>query len=254
MIDHSFAEGRSPIHRLDPRLRIIVALSFAVLLATSTRMTVSIFGLLAGALLVALADLPNGPLAARLAAVNAFMLFLWLFLPFTHPGREVVLRIGSMAATWEGVLYVAQITLKCNAIVLTLTALLSTIEITPLGHALHHLRVPGKLVHLYMFTVRYFDVIHREYHRLMNAAKVRGFRPRMNMHTYRTYGYLAGMLLVNSFDRAERVMAAMKCRGFQGRFYVLKHFTMTSGDAAFGAAALLALLALGWMQWNPTLP
>ena len=82
-----------------------------------------------------------------------------------------------------------------------------------LGHALGHLHVPRKLAHLLLFTVRYLDVLDREYRRLRAAMKVRSFRPRMSLHTYRAYGYLVGMLLVRSFDRSERMLAAMKCRG-----------------------------------------
>ena len=65
-----------------------------------------------------------------------------------------------------------------------------------------------------LFMVRYFDVLGREYARLRAAMRVRCFRPAMNGHSYRMFGYLVGMLLVRSFDRSERVLAAMKCRGF----------------------------------------
>ena len=60
------------------------------------------------------------------------------------------------------------------------------------------------------------------------------------------------MLLLKSFDRSERVLAAMKCRGWRGRFHVLTHFALARRDFAFMCAAALALLALGWMEWIPT--
>ena len=254
MIEQSFAQARSPVHRLDARVRIVVAVVFSVVVATSTRITVPLFGLMLGALPLALANLPPWRLATRLAAVNVVVVLLWLFLPFTVPGSRVFAVVGPFIASGEGVALATQITLKCNAIALALTALLSTVEVTTLGHALHHLRVPDKLIHLYLFTVRYVDVLHQELQRLTRAAKVRGFRPGVNRHTYRTYGYLVGMLLLKSVDRAERVLAAMKCRGFSGRFYVLRHFRMDRRDAVFGCLALALLLCLGWVEWTPTLP
>ena len=80
--------------------------------------------------------------------------------------------------------------------------------------------------------------------------KLRGFRPRMDRHTYRAYGYLVGMLLVRSLDRSDRIVAAMKCRGFRGRFYLLDHFAFSVRDALFGAASMVVLLVLAWAEWS----
>ena len=176
------------------------------------------------------------------------MLLLWLILPFTTY-EPALFHIGPLSVMKAGVELAAAITLKANAIVLALTVFLGTLEVTTLGHALVHLRVPEKLAHLFLFTVRYIDMLHHEYHRLRAAMKVRCFRPRMNRHTYRTYGYLVGMLLVKSLDRSDRIVAAMKCRGFRGRFYVLDHFKFRGRDALFGALALATLAVLAWVEW-----
>jgi len=121
--------------------------------------------------------------------------------------------------------------------------------VVELGHALLHLRVPDKLAHLFLFTIRYMDLVHHEYGRLRQAMRVRCFRPRANRHTYRSVGHLVGMLLVRSFDRSERVLAAMKCRGFRGRFYVLRHFALGLRDAAFGLVATGVLILLAASEW-----
>ena len=57
-------------------------------------------------------------------------------------------------------------------------------------------------------------------------------------------GDLLGMLLVRGYDRSERIMAAMKCRGFQGRFYLLDHFSFQSRDLYFSLASVLLLLTM----------
>lgn len=247
----TFAQGRSVIHRIDPRPRVVTALAFAVVIAVSGRLPVPCAGLAGGILLAALARLRPALLLKRLAAVNVFLVLLWAFLPFTYPG-EAAAHLWGLTATREGVLYALAITLKSNAIVLVVTALVSTIDVVRLGHTLSHLRVPDKLIHILLMTVRYLDLLRCEYLRLTDALKARAFRPRTNLHTYRTYGYLIGMLLLKSFDRSERVLAAMKCRGWSGRFHVLAHFALARRDLVFTFAAALALLALGWMEWVPT--
>jgi cobalt/nickel transport system permease protein len=77
-------------------------------------------------------------------------------------------------------------------------------------------------------------VIEREFQRLMEAARLRGFAPKTNLFTYRTTAYLVGNLLVRSYDRSQRVYEAMLCRGFNGTFPVYHHFTLSRRDIFFG--------------------
>jgi cobalt/nickel transport system permease protein len=248
MVCETFSQGDSIVHRLDPRVRVVAAVALSVVTAVASRSAVLAVALGAAAVLAAAAHLPVRATLKRLAPLNAFMLLLFVLLPLSTPG-EALLRIGSAAWTREGVVRAAGITLKANAIVLTLTALLSTLDAIELGRALGRLHVPGKLIHLYFFTVRYVDVLHHEYERLRRAMKVRCFRPGMRVHTYRSVGYLVGMLLVKSFDRSERIVAAMKCRGFQGRFVLADGSRLTALDAAFAAIAAGLLCTLGCLQW-----
>jgi cobalt/nickel transport system permease protein len=135
---------------------------------------------------------------------------------------------------------------------LMILALLGSIEPVKLGHAMAQLRLPVKFVHLFLFTVRYIDVQGREYRRLRTAMKARGFRLRCDLHTWRSVGYLFGMLLVRGIERAERILAAMRCRGFQGHFHLMAEAEpVNRRDYAFAGlsvAAACALIALEYMH------
>lgn len=244
-----FPEGSSIIHRIDPRPRIVAALAFALITALLTAPIPLAVAFLSAALAAGLARLGPRKLAWHLASVNIFILLLWVVLPISTPG-EILWKWHVLAASREGILLALVITVKCNAIVLATLSLMATLDTVRLGHALHHLGAPSKLVHIFMLTVRYFDLLHHEYHRLSRAMRIRAFQPGVNRHTYRSYGYLVGMLLVNSFDRAERVLAAMKCRGFRGHFHVLDHFVFARKDAVFAVCAVVVILLLGLMQWT----
>ena len=245
----TFAHKDSFIHRLDPRARIVVAALLSVLLAVSDRPAALCAGLAVGSALIAMGRIRFSKLMWHLSIINGFILLLWVILPVATRG-EAVAQLGRIRLTREGLQYALIITIRSNAIALVCLALLATMDLVTLGHALHHLRVPNKLVHIFLFTVRYFGILHAEYHRLARAMTVRCFRPRTNRHTYRSYGNLVGMLLVNSFDRSERVMAAMKCRGFRGEFYILSHFRLAGRDVAFAAATVAALVLIGVLQWT----
>jgi cobalt/nickel transport system permease protein len=58
------------------------------------------------------------------------------------------------------------------------------------------------------------------------------------------------MLLVRSYDRADRVFQAMLCRGFHGVFYSLKTFSWQRRDWLFLVTSLLALIVIFLLEWS----
>ncbi|MGE5256092.1 MAG: cobalt ECF transporter T component CbiQ [Hyphomicrobiales bacterium] len=246
MISEPFAIGRSPIHRLDPRIRLAAAAVFSCVVALCREFPALLAALIISLALVALARLRTGEVLRRLLAVNGLVAFIWLVIPFTFPG-EALFHLGPFGVAREGIWLAAQITLKSNAIVLAFMALAASMSIATAGHALNRLRVPDKIVHLFLMTYRYIFVLEQEYHRLVRAACIRGFQPGTNLHTYRTYAYLVGMLFVRAVERAERVRWAMLCRGFKRKFYCLQEFKAGPGSLFFlllMSAAVLGIAAL----------
>lgn len=247
-----FANGNSWVHHTDPVLRIVFAVLYSVPVAVAADFTMLGAALGFSILLTGLAQLNPGRVARRMAAVFGFLVFLWAVLPWTI-GGDPFFRIGPLAASGRGIELAARITLKSIAILAALTALLATMSIAALGQAMARLGVPSKLVYLLLLTYRYIFVIEEEYQRLLRAARVRGFRPRTNLHTYKTYAYMIGMLFVKAGFRAERVHQAMKCRGFKGRFYSLREFPPTPGNWALAALMTTGVTALCILEWWPCL-
>lgn len=248
MIDETFSEGDSLIHRLDPRVKVVVACVYSVVVAMCNRFEALIPATGIALAIVLLSRLDLEELVKRIIIVNGFILVLWLFVPFSLKGSPVF-AFGPLVASREGLLTSALITVKSNTIILTLIALVATSSIFSLGRALDRLFVPAKLVLLIFFTYRYVHVIYLEYSRLVQAIKIRGFRPKNNLHTYKTYAYLVGMVLVKSHDRAERVRAAMVCRGFRGKFYDLSEFSLGRTDIVVAFLMLSALSFIALVEW-----
>jgi cobalt/nickel transport system permease protein len=244
-----FAEGTTLLHRLDPRVKFLAAGPLMMLIAVVPGIKAPALALVLACVLACMARLDTRKLALRLAAVNAFVLVLWVFLPLSYPG-EAVFSVGTLHVTGEGVLYVLAITLKTNAIVLLTIAVFGTSEAFALAHALVHLKAPVKLVYLFFFFYRYISVLHEEYTRLRRAMNVRGFRPATTMHTYRTFGYLIGMLMVRSHERARRIFNAMLCRGFHGHFPIARHFHLHAHDIWFTSLMFLLTASIGWIAFH----
>lgn len=231
------------IQRRDPRLRIALAAVFA--LAVVSLQSLDRLGIMLGvALALGLAArLPLAPTMRRMAAMEAFMAVVLLTLPFSVAGSEIF-RIGPMAASWEGLMRAAEIILKANTIVLGVFALVGTLEVVTLGHALAALGMPKKLVHLLGLTVRYVGVLRDQYVQLRDAMRVRAFRGRLSRHGLGSLGWLIGMLMVRSNERATRIQDAMKCRGFRGEFHVLHEMRMSLADWLSAIAFIILLGAV----------
>ena len=248
MLDEPFTTGNSQIHCLDPRLKVLFATVYSFVVALSDRFPALFAALALSFLLIGLARLNILEVAKRVLIVNGLILLFWLVLPLTFEG-EALFYLGPFAVTREGVLISARITLKSNAILLAFIALIASTSIATLGYALNRLRIPEKVVHLLLLTYRYVFVIEQEYQRLVRATKIRGFRPKSNMHTYRTYAYLIGMLFVRASERAERVHQAMLCRGFKGKFYCLREFSFSRLDFVWSVFMAIAVIGLEIVEW-----
>ncbi len=235
---------------LDPRTRILSALVLIAAIVSLHEIWLAALALLMAAAALLLARLPFHALSHRLRHVEGFMIVLFLLLPFTLPGKPVLV-IGPLTATHEGVMRAATIALKVNASVMVLFALVASLEPVRLGRALSELGLPQDMVHLFLLMVRYIAVFQTERRRLMDAMRARGFVARSSWRTWRSLGNLAGMTLVRSLDRAERVRDAMNCRAFSGRFALVNPAPLGWRDAAAGLAAALIALGLAGAQYVP---
>lgn len=236
------------LSRLDPRSRVLAALGFALVVVCLRSLPAAACALIPAIALAVLAGLRAGPTLRRLAALEGFMILTLVSLPFTM-GGPVLFSWGDWQWGLEGSQRAALILTKGSAIALSLLALLGSLELAELGHALARLRLPARFVALFVLSVRYLDVLRAEYARLRLAMRARGFRPRASLHCWRSLGHLLGMLVVSSLERAERVHAAMRLRGFTGHLHLLDEHRASGLDWGFAAAlavtgTLLALLDL----------
>ncbi|MBO9409204.1 cobalt ECF transporter T component CbiQ [Shimia sp. R9_1] len=237
--------GRASLYgkltELDPRMRILAVCLFAVVTVALQTLSTLVAAFSVSLCLLILSGLPKRRTLKRMAMMDGFIIFMLVLMPFSMPG-DAMFTVFGFPASWQGLWKAIEIALTANTVILALMVLVGTMEPVTLGHALHRLRCPEVLVHLLMFTIRYIEVLREEYLRLRGAMKIRGFRPGTNWHTYRSFGYLVGMMLVRAIERSERILSAMKCRGFSGRLFLLQDYALTRRDRLF-AVSMFALCA-----------
>ncbi|MCR4666015.1 MAG: energy-coupling factor transporter transmembrane protein EcfT [Desulfovibrio sp.] len=232
MLVQSFSTQKSYIHTIDPRLRLLLALTFSLLCVSiaSFKALLPLFCL--ALLLLLLSNPPAALLLKRIASVNLFLLFLWLFTPFTTSGTAIG-QLGPFTLTEEGVELTLLVTAKANVLAISFIALLATIPTRTLGHALHALHCPSKLTFMLLFSERSFYLLFDQWQALREATKLRCFTVRFTLHSYKTIASLLAILIIRSVDQAKRSFDALRIRGFNGVFFSGTSFHLKKRDILF---------------------
>ena len=237
----------SLVRRWDPRWKLAGLLLAAFALALLQTSGPALAALAGAVFLVALARLPLRWYLQRLgtAVVMFAMFFAWL--PFVVETGHETFDIESLTFSWSGLMHLVRLSAKLAAMISLILGLLGTTPLHDIFKAARALHVPKLLVLLMLLTYRYVFLLTDEFARLRTALRVRGFRNRANLHSYRTIGQVAGSLLVRSHERSERVGHAMRARGFDGEFRTLDGFHAVWTDAlGFGLIVGSGLALFSW--------
>jgi cobalt/nickel transport system permease protein len=245
----------SPIHRLDPRVKVVIAVLFIIsnvllpdgawLAFTCSWLFILLLSQLAtlGLKFVITRSLVALPFA--LAAVTAI---------FSIPGEPIfALQIGSwtLVATDAGLLRFISILLRSWISIQVAIILTATTQFPDLIHALRHLKMPDILVSTVSFMYRYLFVLSDETLRLMRAREARSARtatgPKGGGSIFwraKVAGNMAGQLFLRSYERSERVYNAMLARGYYGTLLTLNPHLMNQRDWVWGTLGFAVIAAI----------
>jgi cobalt/nickel transport system permease protein len=238
----------SPLRQWDPRWKLAALVPAAFLVAALHSLPAALAALAGAFFLVLVSRLPLAWYVRRLGGLGVVLLLFVLLLPFVVDGPGPAWDLGPLRFSLYGLTAAVVICCKALAIVSLMLVVLATTPLEANVKAAHALRVPGVLVQLLLLTYRYTFLLADELGRLRIALRVRGYRNRASLHSYRTVGHVAGTLLVRGHERAERVGHAMRCRGFDGRFRALVDFRTRLPDALTFAGILV--FAVGLLAWD----
>jgi cobalt/nickel transport system permease protein len=244
----------SLIHRLDPRVKVVVTVLFIlsnVLLPDGAWLA---FLLSWGVLLLAsgMAGLEFNYTLKRSLVALPFVLPAITIL-FTLPGQPLVtipLSFWELTVSDAGLVRFLSIVVRSWLSVQMAILLTAATQFPDLMHALRHLRVPQILIAVISFMYRYLFVLADEVLRLLRAresrsARLPGYRSGGSISwRARVAGNMAGQLFVRSYERSDRVYNAMLARGYSGQFLTLNPHTMRPGDWLIGLAGAVILLII----------
>ncbi len=228
----------SPLARLDARWRLAALLGAIAAVACLRTPPAAGLALLLALFLAGLARVDRRWFLARLFVI------LLLLLVFVAP-----IPLLSSLGFADSLAFAAALLGKALALFTLAAVLVVTAPVEETLKAAHALGVPGLLTQVVLLSYRYLFVLGDELARLRVALRVRGFRNRPNLHSYRTVAAASGTLLVRGHERGERVAAAMRCRGFDGRFRTLAAFRTRAADVLAALGMLLVAAGLVGLDW-----
>lgn len=248
-----YSEMDSPIHRLDPRIKLV---GFGLLIVSVILMNVvsfRVFGLLAGlfGVLVVSSQVPLSFILKRSLVIVPFSVMIAAFLPFMKEGTpiwNVDLSVISLKVTEEGIRLFTNIVAKSFFSVISVILLTSTTRFPDLLKALEALKCPHVMILIFSFMYRYVFVVEDEFMKMRQAKKSRS----VHHSWWREVKCLSNMIAVlflRSYERAEAVYLAMCSRGFKGSVPYHPEFRLAFGDMVFLAVIVISLAAIRYVEY-----
>ncbi|MBP3378987.1 MAG: energy-coupling factor transporter transmembrane protein EcfT [Clostridia bacterium] len=254
-----YVEGRSLIHRLDARIKIIIAILYIVAIFLAKSVT-------AFALLVVLAGVFVGMtgISPRLILKSMKpLLFIIIFTAviniFWMSGKNLLVEFWVIKIYLEGVINAILIVLRIMLLIIA-TSVFMTYTTTPLAltDALEHLLSPLKKIRVpvhefsMMMTIalRFIPTLIDETHKIINAQTARGadFTSGNIIRRAKALIPILIPLFISAFRRADELATAMECRcytGGEGRTRMnvpktdAKDWLFLAGVIIIGAAVVL---------------
>lgn len=223
-----YRDGASPVHRLDPRVKLLLAVAFIVTAALLPPAAWPAYVLLfAVAFSVVLASGLGVGYVYKRALLAAPFVLAALPLMFTVDGAALLtLHLGpwTLTLTDAGLARFVSIAFKSWLSVQIAIVLAAATSFPDLLAAMRGLKLPRLLVAVIGLMWRYLFVLVDEVMRIMRAREARSGEPAEKAGRIggsipwraKVTGGMAGNLMLRSFDRSERIYAAMASRGYDG--------------------------------------
>ncbi len=245
---HHFSRYRHgadhPLTRLDPRLKLFSALALLSMVISCKGFAFPLLAaVMCGGLCIGM-GVPLRLLMLRFAEplfIAVMVVLLKLFFVGEVPLFSVHVLGLDIIGHREGLVDGLRIAVRISGAVSLVALLGFSTSFTDLMGALAWFRVPRTIIEIAMFAWRYLFVLLEDaqvvYHAQKNRLGYAGYRRGL-----RSFGTLAGALVIKAFDNSQNITTAMVQRGYDGTMPLMRHRPFRPGEVIF---SLLFVLTMG---------
>ena len=218
--------GKSVIHRLDPRTKLLVLILYIVALFTAGNWVSYGLCLLFLVSTIVISTIPWKAIIRGMKPLVMLLIFTALLnLLFTRDGR-VLVSFWGIVITLEGVIRAFFLTMRILMLITGTFLLTYTTSPISLTDGLESLMGPLKKIHvpvhelsmMMCIALRFIPTLIEETDKIMSAQKARGadFETGKLMQRVKAMIPILIPLFISAFRRAEELGTAMECRCYQG--------------------------------------
>ena len=218
--------GNSPVHRLDPRTKLMVLVAYIVALFMASNWVS--YGICFGFLAVCIwiSKIPVKSIVRGMKPLVFILVFTGVLNIFFTDGENVLVSFWAITITTEGLVRAVFMVLRILMLITStflLTYTTSPISLTDglesLLSPLKTIRVPVHELSMMMcIALRFIPTLIEETDKIMSAQKARGadFESGSLMKRVKALVPILVPLFISAFRRADELATAMECRCYQG--------------------------------------
>lgn len=253
-----YVEGRSPIHKLDARVKIIIAILYIVAIFLAKSVSAFALLVLSACAFVGMTRISPRLILRSMKSLVFIIIFTAVINIFWMTGDTLLVKFWVVEIYLEGVINAALIVLRIMLLIIA-TSVFMTYTTTPLAltDALEHLLSPLKKIKVpvhefaMMMTIalRFIPTLIDETHKIINAQTARGADFSSGSIIKRAKALIPILipLFISAFRRADELATAMECRcytGGEGRTRMNVPKTQTRDWVFLGCLIILGALVV----------
>jgi len=245
--------GASVIHKLDPRMKIILAIIYITAIFLSSQMYTLIMIFTVNIIVIFLSDIPFIIILKAFKPLLFMIIFMIVINIFMMGGETLLFSLGFIKIYSDGIVYAVFILIRIISLISATSVLITyTTSPTMLTEAIEQLLSPLKKIKVpvhefaMMMTIalRFIPTLIDETEKIINAQKARGadFYSRNILKRAKALVPILIPLIISAFRRADELATAMECRcyrGGEGRTKMKKLKYSAKDFAAFGLAVIV---------------
>ncbi|MBD2652101.1 cobalt ECF transporter T component CbiQ [Synechocystis sp. FACHB-383] len=239
----TYVPGRSPMHRWEPRQKLVSLMALMFALAMVQRVWLVIPMVTVTALLYRLSALPLSFLRQRCSYPGLFILAVVILLPFTS-GETVLGQWGWISVRGEGLTAMVLIAGRFFSILTLGFIIFGTTPFLTMVRCLRRLGLPPLMADMALLAYRYLYDIGYTLGTMKQAMQLRGLGQRpAKRRSVAHWAMLLGNLLLRSYEQSQRVYQAMVLRGY-GQTTSLGGTVTTTEQCSRGWGLTVTVLAI----------
>lgn len=246
-----YAPGDSWLHRLDPRVKLILSATAALLVLLWSSLPLLVATLILAHLLLALARYPRGLVIGVWRALAPLLILIVVLWPvFDRRGEPVLLALGPLIVTGEALLRGLATALRIAALSFTLLLWLGTTDQRSLVRSLVRLGLPFSLGMALTIGLRFIPTFAGVYQTVSEAFQARGLTlPPRGLRRLRAMLPILVAALVTALRMSEQLGWTLAARGVGApvRRTTLRDLAMRPADWLALAAGLMTWIVLLWL-------